>query len=134
MLPLARLDLVIVENVGNLVCPAAFDIGEHAKVAVLSIPEGEDKPLKYPALFQEARAVVLTKMDLLPHLDYALDEVRAFLRQVNPDSPVFQVSAATGRGLAAWASWLRDVARSAGAGRVSSVSRSGCRPGTIPGG
>ncbi len=108
-LPLAHLDLVVVENVGNLVCPAVFDIGEHAKVAVLSVTEGEDKPLKYPALFREARAAVLTKTDLLPHLRYDLAAARACLRQVNPGLPVFPLSAETGRGLAAWTGWVRGL-------------------------
>jgi hydrogenase nickel incorporation protein HypB len=105
-LPLADLDLVIVENVGNMVCPAEFDIGEHAKVAVLSVTEGEDKPLKYPLLFREAKAVVLTKTDLLPHLRFDLPACEGFIRQVNAGIPVFKVSAQTGEGLASWTEWL----------------------------
>ncbi len=105
-LPLDRLDLVIVENVGNLVCPAEFDLGEHAKVAVLSVAEGEDKPLKYPALFRAARAAVLTKTDLLPHLNVKLGVCRSNLRQVNAALPVFPVSSVTGRGLAPWIRWV----------------------------
>lgn len=108
-LPLDKLDLVVVENVGNLVCPAEFDIGEHAKVAILSVTEGEDKPVKYPTLFREAKAVVLTKMDLLPHLPFDLKACRGYLRQVNADTPVFQVSAQTGRGMVAWIKWLREI-------------------------
>jgi hydrogenase nickel incorporation protein HypB len=108
-LPLKKLDLVVVENVGNLVCPAEFDIGEHAKVAILSVTEGEDKPVKYPTLFREAKAVVLTKMDLLPHLPFNLKTCRAYLRQVNAATPVFQVSAQTGLGMAAWIKWLREM-------------------------
>jgi hydrogenase nickel incorporation protein HypB len=98
-LPLGALDLVIVENVGNLVCPAEFDIGERAKVAVLSVTEGEDKPLKYPLLFREASAVVLTKTDLLPHLDYDLDGCLQAIRQVHDGAPVYRVSARTGEGM-----------------------------------
>ena len=108
-LPLGRLDLVVVENVGNLVCPAEFDIGEHAKVAVLSVTEGEDKPVKYPTLFREAKAVALTKIDLLPHLPFHLKACLAYLNQVNAATPVFQVSAQTGRGMAAWIKWLREM-------------------------
>jgi hydrogenase nickel incorporation protein HypB len=99
-------ECVLVENVGNLVCPAAFDIGETAKVAVLSVTEGEDKPLKYPALFRKAGALVLTKTDLLPHLRFDLDACRRALRQVNSVAPLFEVSARSGRGLAALADWL----------------------------
>ena len=105
-LPTDNFDLVIVENVGNMVCPAEFDIGEHAKVAVLSVTEGEDKPLKYPLLFREAKAVVLTKMDLLPHLQFDLAACEAFVRQVNAAVPIFKVSAQSGEGLAAWVEWL----------------------------
>ncbi len=105
-LPLDQLDLVIVENVGNLVCPAEFDIGEHAKVAVLSITEGEDKPLKYPFLFRQAKAVVLTKLDLLPHLSFKLKTCLGYLRQINQQAPIFTLSARTGRGLKPWVDWL----------------------------
>ncbi len=108
-LPLDALDLVIVENVGNLVCPAEFDLGERAKIALLSVTEGEDKPIKYPLLFREAAAVVLTKIDLLPYLPFQHDACLAYLRQVNGAIPVFPVSALTGAGLDAWAAWLRGL-------------------------
>lgn len=108
-LPAENLRLVIVENVGNMVCPAEFDIGEHAKVAVLSVTEGEDKPLKYPLLFREAKAVVLTKIDLLPHLEFNLAACEGFIRQVHAGVPVFKVSARTGEGLAGWTDWLLGV-------------------------
>lgn len=108
-LPLAELDAVVVENVGNMVCPAEFDIGEHAKVAVLSVAEGEDKPLKYPLLFREAKAVVLTKIDLLPHLAFDLAACLGFIRQVNAAVPVFQVSSVTGEGLPAFGDWLAGL-------------------------
>lgn len=104
--PVGELDLVFVENVGNMVCPAEFDIGEHAKVAVLSITEGEDKPLKYPLLFQEAKAVVLTKLDLLPHLDFDLEACRSNIRSVNAHIPVFEVAATLGQGVAEWTTWV----------------------------
>ncbi|MBA4423137.1 MAG: hydrogenase accessory protein HypB [Syntrophus sp. (in: bacteria)] len=108
-LPLSGLDMVIVENVGNLVCPAEFDIGELAKIAVLSVTEGEDKPLKYPLLFHEARAVVITKTDLLPHIPYHLPLCLDNLKRVNGAIPVFQVSAVTGTGLEAWIEWLKGL-------------------------
>ncbi len=107
--PLPDLDLVVVENVGNMVCPAEFDIGEGAKVAVLSVTEGEDKPLKYPLLFREARAVVITKTDLLPHVPFDLAACRQAIREVHDGVPVFEVSAATGEGLEPWVAWVRDT-------------------------
>lgn len=109
-LPLSGLDMVIVENVGNLVCPAEFDIGELAKIAVLSVTEGEDKPLKYPLLFHEASAAVMTKMDLLPHITYNLPLCLDNLRRVNGAIPVFQVAAVTETGLEAWVEWLKGLA------------------------
>jgi hydrogenase nickel incorporation protein HypB len=108
-LPLSALDVVIVENVGNLVCPAEFDIGELAKIAVLSVTEGEDKPLKYPLLFHEARAVVITKTDLLPYIPYKLPLCLDNLKRVNGAIPVFQVSAVTGAGLEAWIEWMKGL-------------------------
>ncbi|NOY80650.1 MAG: hydrogenase nickel incorporation protein HypB [Kiritimatiellaeota bacterium] len=109
-LPLDDLDVVIVENVGNLVCPAGFDIGEAAKVAVLSLTEGEDKPVKYPQLFHEAGAVVMTKIDLLPHIPADLDTCIAAVRQVNGAVPVFPVCALDGRGLPPWIAWIERLA------------------------
>ncbi len=110
-LPLDTLDIVIVENVGNLVCPAEFDIGEAAKIALLSVTEGEDKPLKYPLLFREAAAVVLTKTDLLPYVPFQMDVCLDYLRQVNGNVPIFQVSAVNGSGMAEWIAWLSDRRR-----------------------
>ena len=104
--PLSDLDIVFVENVGNMVCPAEFDVGEQFKVAVLSVAEGEDKPLKYPLLFREAGAVALTKLDLLPHLDFDMDACLANIRNVNAAIPIFQVAAAKGQGLEAFADWV----------------------------
>jgi hydrogenase nickel incorporation protein HypB len=105
-LPLEALDIVIVENVGNLVCPSQFDIGETAKVAVLSVTEGEEKPIKYPMLFREAKAVVLTKTDLLPYIPFSMDACLGYLRQLNGDLPIFQVSSLKGDGMDAWIDWL----------------------------
>jgi hydrogenase nickel incorporation protein HypB len=105
-LPLEELDLVVVENVGNLVCPAEFDIGERAKVAVLSVTEGEDKPEKYPLLFREAQAVVLSKVDLLPYVSFDVDACLADLSALNGAIPVFRTSATTGEGIEGWLAWL----------------------------
>jgi len=105
-LPLNELDMVIVENVGNLVCPAEFDIGETAKVAILSVAEGEDKPLKYPLLFREAGAVVLTKIDLLPYLTFDMESCVNYVQQVNAAIPVFRLSAVQGSGMDAWLEWV----------------------------
>jgi len=99
-------DLVLVENVGNLVCPAEFEVGEHAKVALLSITEGEDKPLKYPVMFQQADCLLITKMDLAPHLDIDVNRMIANVRQMNPDCTIIPISAKTGQGLQTWFDWL----------------------------
>lgn len=93
-----RYDLILVENVGNLVCPAEFEIGEDYKLAILSTPEGDDKPLKYPLLFHLARVVVINKCDLLPHVDFDPDAVRRNIRKENPKSTIFEVAAKTGDG------------------------------------
>ena len=106
-LDLSRLDLVIVENVGNLVCPAEFDVGEHAKAMVYSVTEGEDKPLKYPVMFRAVDVVLLNKIDLVPYLDVDVDSYLARVREVNPAATVLPVSARTGAGMAAWFGWLR---------------------------
>ena len=101
-LDLDNLDVVIVENVGNLVCPAEFDIGEHGKVAVLSVTEGEDKPIKYPLLFSEAIAAILTKIDLLPHLSFDIDACEDYVRQVNAALPILRVASNAGDGMDRW--------------------------------
>lgn len=106
-LDLPALDLVIIENVGNLVCPAEFDVGEHAKAMVYSVTEGEDKPLKYPVMFRAVDVVLLNKIDLVPHLDADVDTYLARVREVNPTATVLPVSARTGEGMAAWFEWLR---------------------------
>lgn len=100
------LDLLWVENVGNLVCPAEFEVGEHLKLAVLSVTEGDDKPLKYPVMFREADAVVISKIDLLPYLPVRLDVIRRHVRQINPRCAVFAVSALSGDGMDNWFAWV----------------------------
>ncbi|MBA3848227.1 MAG: hydrogenase nickel incorporation protein HypB [Planctomycetes bacterium] len=99
--------LLLIENVGNLVCPALFDLGEAAKVAILSVTEGADKPLKYPHMFRASRLMILNKIDLLPYVDFDVDHCIACARRVNPDIEVLQVSATTGEGLDGWYAWLR---------------------------
>lgn len=106
-LNLADLDLVIVENVGNLVCPAEFDVGAHALAMVYSITEGEDKPKKYPVMFRSVSCVVVNKIDLLPYLDFDMELFRKNLREVNPEATVIELSAKTGEGLDAWIQWLK---------------------------
>ena len=106
-LDLDATDLLIVENVGNLVCPAEFDIGEDSRIVILSVPEGEDKPVKYPLMFRECAATLLNKIDLLPHLDYDLDAALNYIHQVHPDMPVFQISARTEEGFDPWIEWLQ---------------------------
>ena len=102
---------LFIENVGNLVCPAAFDLGEDAKVAILSVTEGEDKPLKYPDMFTASRLALLNKIDLAPHCDVDLDLYEANLKRVNPLIEVIRVSAKTGEGLQRWIAWLRAEAQ-----------------------
>jgi hydrogenase nickel incorporation protein HypB len=106
-LDLDAVDLLIVENVGNLVCPAEFDIGEDARVVVLSVTEGEDKPVKYPTMFRLCDAALLNKIDLLPYLDYDKGQAIDYIHQVHPDMPIFEISARTGEGLDPWVDWLR---------------------------
>jgi hydrogenase nickel incorporation protein HypB len=103
------LDLVLVENVGNLVCPAEFEVGEHKKVALLSITEGEDKPLKYPIMFREADCLLITKTDLAPYLDVDLSRIEANIRQINPDVTIIPLSAKTNDGLATWLAWVQST-------------------------
>ena len=109
-LDLPQLDLVVIENVGNLVCPAEFDVGEHAKAMVYSVTEGEDKPLKYPVMFRSVDVVLLNKIDLVPHLDADVDTYIAQVRKVNPTATILPVSARTGEGMSAWFDWLRAFA------------------------
>jgi hydrogenase nickel incorporation protein HypB len=104
--------LLMIENVGNLVCPAAFDLGEAQKVVILSVTEGEDKPIKYPDMFRAASVMLLNKIDLLPHLNYDVATAIGFARRVNPQIRVIQLSATSGEGMDEWLAFLRDgVAR-----------------------
>jgi hydrogenase nickel incorporation protein HypB len=107
----AALDLLWVENVGNLVCPAEFEVGEHLKVALLSVTEGDDKPLKYPVMFREADCVLITKIDLLPYVPVDVSRIEAHVRAVNPRAQVFRVSAGTGEGMGEWHRWLLTTVR-----------------------
>ena len=102
-------DLVFVENVGNLVCPAEFEVGEHAKVALLSVTEGEDKPLKYPVMFREANCLLITKTDLVPYLDVDIAQIEANVRQINPTVTIVRMSAKSGQGMDAWLDWVCSV-------------------------
>ncbi len=99
-------DLLLVENVGNLVCPAEFEVGEHAKVALLSVTEGEDKPLKYPVMFQEADCLLITKIDLVPYLNVSVQKIADNVRQMNTKATIIPVSAQTGEGLETWYNWV----------------------------
>lgn len=112
------LDLMLIENVGNLICPTSYDLGEACKVVVLSVTEGEDKPFKYPAIFARAAVAVITKTDLLPYVPFKLDAVREQIRTLRPDGTLLELSARTGEGLDAWCGWLtsRLAARGAPAG------------------
>src|SRR5271169_980371 len=108
-MPLADLDLLIIENVGNLVCPAEFKVGEDIKMMVLSVAEGHDKPLKYPLMFRESRALVLNKVDLLPYVNTDINKMRNDSLALNPNLKIFEVSCATGTGIDQWAQWLNGL-------------------------
>ncbi|MEK7683738.1 MAG: hydrogenase nickel incorporation protein HypB [Nitrospirota bacterium] len=111
-LPLKETDLLFVENVGNLVCPAEFNIGEDMKAMVLSITEGDDKPLKYPLMFQESSALILNKIDLLPYTNVSTEKIRKDAMSLNPSLKIFEVSCKTGKGIAEWADWLTEKVKS----------------------
>ncbi len=108
-LPLADLDLVLIENVGNLICPTDFALGERIKVMVSSIPEGDDKPYKYPAMFAVVQGIVINKIDLLPHIEFDLESFRKLVTGLNSGVQVFEVSCKTGEGIPAWADWLASA-------------------------
>ena len=105
------LDLPILENVGNLVCPAEFDTGAVKNVAILSVPEGHDKPLKYPLMFEVCQALIINKIDVMPYFDFDMDKVREFALKRNPNIEIFPISAKTGEGVDAWCSWLEAQVR-----------------------
>jgi len=110
-IPLDRLDIVFIENVGNLVCPAEFKVGEDIKVMLLSITEGHDKPLKYPLMFLESSALILNKMDLAPYIDVDIQKIKKDSLSLNPKLKIFEVSCKTGEGIPEWISWLREKAQ-----------------------
>jgi hydrogenase nickel incorporation protein HypB len=110
-LNLDEIALLIVENIGNLVCPAEFDIGEDTRVVVLSVTEGEDKPAKYPLMFRECDAAILNKIDLLPYLDYDKDFAVNEINKIHPDMPIFEVSAKSGAGFDLWLTWIKEGLR-----------------------
>jgi hydrogenase nickel incorporation protein HypB len=108
-LPLDQVDLLLIENVGNLICPTDFALGEAVKVMISSIPEGDDKPYKYPAMFAAVHAIVINKIDLLPYVDFDLEDFRKLVVGLNSDVQVFEVSCKTGQGLDSWADWLTSA-------------------------
>ena len=103
-----ELDLLVVENVGNLVCPAEFRVGENFKVMILSVTEGDDKPGKYPLMFRESKVLLINKIDLLPHVDCSMEKIREDSLKINPDITIFPVSCKTGEGLDEWLNWLKE--------------------------
>ncbi|HZF61883.1 hydrogenase nickel incorporation protein HypB [Desulfovibrio sp.] len=117
-LDLTGVDILFIENVGNLVCPVEFDCGEDAKVALLSVAEGDDKPEKYPLLFNLAKAMVLNKVDLLPYVDFDLARARNFATKLNKDLDIFEVSCRKGDGLEGWYNWLRNMRAAKKEGRL----------------
>ena len=107
----ANLDILFIENVGNLVCPTEFDCGEDAKIALLSVAEGDDKPQKYPYLFHKSKAMLINKIDLLPYVDFNMQKARAHASALNPDLAIFEISCRTGDGLTYWYDWLRAAVK-----------------------
>jgi hydrogenase nickel incorporation protein HypB len=108
-LPLDQIDLLLIENVGNLVCPAGMALGQHIDVLIASVPEGDDKPYKYPGIFVAADAVVINKIDLLPYLEFDVSAFRQLVTGLNPEARIFEVSCRTGTGIDAWADWLAEA-------------------------
>lgn len=106
-MPLNNLDILIIENVGNLVCPAEFKVGEDIKVMLLSVTEGHDKPLKYPLMFKESSALIINKIDLLPYLEVDINKIKKDALSINPTLSIFEVSCKTGKGIEEWAQWLK---------------------------
>jgi hydrogenase nickel incorporation protein HypB len=110
-MPVRELGLLIIENVGNLVCPAEFNLGEDMKVMLLSIAEGHDKPLKYPLMFQESSALILNKIDLLPHTDVDIEKMKRDSLSLNPKLKIFEVSCKTGQGISEWTNWVQTLVK-----------------------
>ena len=111
-LPLDSITLLFIENVGNLVCPAEFDLGEDARVMLLSVSEGDDKPKKYPLMFRESRLLILNKIDLLPHVSFDIEKARREAREINPKLDIIEISCTTGAGLDRWVAWIEDLVSS----------------------
>jgi hydrogenase nickel incorporation protein HypB len=107
-LSLESFDLLLLENIGNLICPAGSDTGSHLNVALVSVPEGDDKPLKYPLIFRTSDVFIVNKTDVLDYFDFDLETFRASVRRLNPDAPVFEVSCRTGAGIESWCGWLKE--------------------------
>lgn len=118
---LDEIDLLLIENVGNLVCPSSYDLGEEAKIVLLSVTEGEDKPLKYPSMFAKSELLILTKVDLLPHLTFDMAQVQANARRVHPDMQIIELSCKTGEGMNIWLSWLQRQTESIRSRQFESV-------------
>lgn len=116
-LPLGDIDLLLIENVGNLLCPAEFVLGEHKRVVISSLPEGDDKPIKYPVIFADADAVVINKLDLLPYVDFDIAAFEKAIKRLNPEVKILQVSCKTGAGIENWCSWLLDELKANRAGK-----------------
>ena len=110
-MPLDDLDLILIENVGNLICPSEFALGEHRRVVISSLPEGDDKPIKYPLIFADANAVIINKMDLLPHVDFDIAAFRRSITGLNPKVEFFEVSCKTEEGIEKWCSWILGQAK-----------------------
>lgn len=110
-LPLDNIDLILIENVGNLICPAEFTLGEHKRVVISSLPEGDDKPIKYPLIFADADAVIINKMDLISYVDFDIAAFRRSITGLNPRVEVFELSSKTGEGIEKWCSWILDQAK-----------------------
>ncbi len=116
-MPLHGIDLILIENVGNLICPAEFTLGEHKRVVISSLPEGHDKPIKYPLIFVDADAVIINKMDLLPHVDFDVAAFRRSVTGLNSEVEVFELSCKTGGGIERWCSWILEQVEANSTGR-----------------
>ncbi|MGC9195416.1 MAG: hydrogenase nickel incorporation protein HypB [Syntrophobacteraceae bacterium] len=121
-LDLRGIDLLIIENVGNLVCPAEFNLGEHEKITILSVAEGDDKPIKYPLMFQICSALLVNKIDLLPYTDCDIEKIRKAARQLNPAGKVFEISCRTGEGFGPWLSWIENKVAEHGKNRAQACA------------
>jgi hydrogenase nickel incorporation protein HypB len=107
-MPLDNIDLILIENVGNLICPSEFALGEHKRVVISSLPEGDDKPVKYPLIFVDADAIIINKMDLLPYVDFDIAAFRRSVAGLNPKVEIFEVSSKTGEGIERWCCWVSE--------------------------